>query len=94
MMVAAVLFGLAGGAFAGNAIPHFVRGITRQHYPNVWGNGPIPNVIGGWCGLVIAAVLLHNAFDGSATPWAFGATAVGVLAMGLFHAGPGAFGLR
>jgi hypothetical protein len=59
----------------------------------LWGGGPIPNVIAGWGGLVLAALLLHNAFDGSAA-WAFGATAAEVLLIGLFHAGPGAFGRR
>ena len=91
-MTAALLFGFLGGLLAGNAVPHFVRGITKQRYPNLWGGGPLPNVISGWAGLVLAAVLLRNAFDGHPTSWAFGATALGVLLMGLFHAGPGAFG--
>ena len=60
-------------------------------YPNIWGGGPIPNVIAGSGGLVLSAIFLHNA-DGTATVWAFGATAIGVLVIGLFHAGPGAFG--
>lgn len=90
----ALLFGFLGGALAGNAVPHFVRGITRQRYPNIWGGGPIPNVIAGWGGLVLAAVLLHNAFHGPATAWTAAATALGVLLTGLFHAGPGAFGRR
>jgi hypothetical protein len=86
------LLGLIGGLLAGNAVPHFVRGITKQRYPNIWGGGPIPNLVAGWGGLVIVALLLHLAFDGPHQLWAFAATAVGVLVMGLFHAGPGAFG--
>lgn len=93
-MMVALVFGFVGGVLAGNAVPHFIRAITKQRYPNVWGGGPIPNVIAGWGGLVLAAVLLHNAFGGPTTAWAFGATAVGVLLIGLFHAGPGAVGRR
>jgi hypothetical protein len=92
-MTAALLFGFVGGLLAGNAVPHFVRGITKQRYPNLWGGGPIPNVVAGWAGLVLAVLLLHNAFDGP-HGWAFAATAAGVLLIGLFHAGPGAFGRR
>jgi hypothetical protein len=63
-------------------------------YPNLWGGGPMPNVVAGWAGLVLAALLLHNAFDRPSPAWAFGATSAGVLVSGLFHAGPGAFGRR
>jgi len=46
-MMVALVFGFVGGVLAGNAVPHFTRGITKQRYPNVWGGGPIPNVIAG-----------------------------------------------
>ncbi|WP_067698986.1 hypothetical protein [Nocardia jejuensis] len=88
----ALTLGFLGGLMAGNAVPHFVRGITKQRYPTVWGGGPIPNLIAGWAGLVIAALLLHTAFHDHPHPWAFSAAALGVLLIGLFHAGPGAFG--
>jgi len=80
------------GVIAGNAFPHFVRGITKKPYPNRLGNGPVTNVVAGWAGLVIAALLLFWAHVGQHPGWAFGAAAVGVLLIGLFHAGPGAFG--
>jgi hypothetical protein len=44
--------------------------------------------------LVLAAVALYTAFEGHEPLWPFCATAVGVLLIGLFHAGPGAFGRR
>ncbi len=90
----AIFLGLLGGVMGGNAIPHFIRGITKERYPNVWGGGPIPNVVAGWGGLVIAALLLHWAFHSHPQQWAFAATASGLLLIGLFHAGPGAFGRR
>jgi hypothetical protein len=93
-VILTLVLAFVGGLLAGNAIPHFIRGITKQRYPNVWGGGPIPNVVAGWGGLVLAAIALHTAFAGRAPLWPFCATAVGVLLIGLFHAGPGAFGRR
>ena len=83
-----------GGVMGGNAFPHFVHGITRKRYPNLTGNGPIPNVVAGWAGLVLAALLLYWAHGDRHPAGAFGSAALGVLLIGLFHAGPGAFGRR
>jgi hypothetical protein len=87
-----IILGFLGGVMGGNAFPHFVHGITRKRYPNVTGNGPIPNLIAGWAGLVLAALLIYWAHDDQHPAWAFGFAALGVLLIGLFHAGPGAFG--
>ena len=93
-MVATILLSLLSGVLGGNAFPHFVRGITRQRYPSALGNGPIPNLLAGWVGLVLAAVRLYGAHPDRRPTAAFVAAMVGVLAIGLFHAGPGAFGRR
>jgi uncharacterized membrane protein YeaQ/YmgE (transglycosylase-associated protein family) len=87
-----IILSFLGGVMAGNAFPHFVRGITKKRYPTRFGNGPITNVVAGWAGLVVAVLLLSWAHVGQHPAWAFGAAAVGVLLIGLFHAGPGAFG--
>jgi hypothetical protein len=87
-----IILGFLGGVMGGNAFPHFVHGITRKRYPNVTGNGPIPNLIAGWAGLVLAALLIYWAHDDQHPAWAFGFAALGVPLIGLFHAGPGAFG--
>lgn len=89
-----ILLGFVGGLLAGNALPHFVRGITKRSYPCVYGNGPIPNLIAGWSGFVLAALCLWWAELATHPLAAFAAVSVGVLAIGLFHAGPGAFGRR
>ncbi len=36
---------------------HLVKGFTRERYPCVLGNGPVPNLIGGWLCLTAAMVL-------------------------------------
>lgn len=89
-----IVLGFVGGLVAGNGLPHFIRGITRTRYPCALGNGPIPNLIAGWLGLVLGSLLLWWAHIGRHPAVAFAAVAVGVLLIGLFHAGPGAFGRR
>lgn len=89
-----ILLGLLGGLLAGNALPHFVRGITRRDYPCAFGNGPIPNLVAGWSGFVLAALVLWWADLPAHPVAAFASVSAGVLLIGLFHAGPGAFGRR
>jgi uncharacterized membrane protein YeaQ/YmgE (transglycosylase-associated protein family) len=89
-----IVLGLLAGIFAGNGVPHFVRGITKQTYPMVFGNGPVPNLIAGWTGLVVAAYLAHLSRTYQHPHVALAAIAIGVLIIGLFHAGPGAFGKK
>jgi len=88
----AIVFGFLGGVLAANGFPHFTRGITKKRYPCAFGNGPVPNLVAGWAAFVIAALLLYLAHVSSHPGWSLGAAAAGVLLMGLFHAGPGAFG--
>lgn len=81
------------GVLAFNGLPHLIRGVTRERYPSALGNGPVTNFLAGWLLLVLAWLAGRAAhFDGS--PPAVVAAAVGGLLMGLFHAGPGAFGRR
>jgi hypothetical protein len=88
-MLPSVLLGLFAGRLLGNGLPHFVAGITRRSYPNVFGDGPVPNVVGGWVQLAAAAGLVFalTRLDGAPSalvPLACGA--LGVLAAALFHA--------
>ncbi len=89
-----IVFSFLAGLFGGNAIPHFITGITRERYPNVISNSPVINFVTGWAGLVITALLVRWARMGLHPLGAFIAAAVGLLLIGLFHAGPGAFGKR
>ena len=54
-----ILIGILGG----NAVPHFVKGITKEHYPCVLGNGPVPNFIAGWAGFVLTSLLVRLALN-------------------------------
>jgi hypothetical protein len=91
-MLATMILGFFAGVVGGNSIPHFVKGITKEPYPNLLGNSPVVNLVAGWTGFVITALLVYGADVGRHPVWAFVAGALGVLLIGLFHAGPGAFG--
>jgi hypothetical protein len=52
-----VLLGFLAGIVFGNGIPHFVKGITKERYASMLGNGPVPNLIAGWLSFVIVGVL-------------------------------------
>ena len=88
------LLTFVAGVLGANAIPHFVKGITRERYPTVFGASPVVNLLVGWTGLVVAALLLHVAGVDAHAGAAAIAGSLGVLVMGLFHAGPGAFGRK
>ncbi|MCD0442981.1 hypothetical protein LO763_04990 [Glycomyces sp. A-F 0318] len=91
-MIQAIALGLLAGLMIGNGIPHFVKGITREPYPTVFGSGPVPNLVAGWSGICLGALALLAA-DVPAAPAPGGAAvAVGVLLLGLFHAKGLAFG--
>ena len=80
------------GVLGGNAIPHTVKGMTKERYPCALGNGPVPNLIGGWICLVVALVLARSANAGALSHLDLAAGSIGVLMIGLFHAAVGAFG--
>jgi hypothetical protein len=81
-----VLLCLLAGAMGANATPHFVKGITRETYPNVFGGSPVSNLVAGWAGFVLAGLLTYWAHPQRHPLWSIAFDAVGVLLMGLFHA--------
>ena len=91
-MITTIILSFLAGVWFGNGIPHFMRGITKQNYPSMLGNEPIPNLIAGWIAISTTPLWLYwsNAASYPMAAWIAGA--LGVLAIGLFHAGPGAFG--
>ena len=88
------LLAFLAGLIGANSIPHFVKGITKEKYPTVFGDSPVTNLIAGWTGLILTVLCVHWADVGRAPMWAFGTGALGVLLMGLFHAWHGALGRR
>jgi hypothetical protein len=91
-MLHVVALSFFAGLFAGNATPHFVKGITKEPFPSLLGSAPAVNLVAGWAMLLLAAVLAQLADLASHPAAATAAAAAGVLAIGLFHATVGAFG--
>lgn len=89
-----ILLCFFAGLFGANGIPHFVKGITKERYPCLLGNTPIPNLVAGWLMLLLAIVLYHFAAVDSWPLPSLLAGAAGALIIGLVHAGPGAFGRK
>lgn len=93
-MISTIILCFLGGIWFGNGIPHFIRGITKQNYPSMLGNGSVPNLIAGWMAIATTPLFLYWAHTSDYPVAAWIAGAIGVLAIGLFHAGPGAFGKK
>lgn len=91
-MTSTVALCFIAGVLAANGTPHFVKGITKEPFPAAFSPAPLPNLIGGWAMYVLAALLLMWAHVARHPLAALIAGALGVLAMGIFHAQIGAFG--
>lgn len=91
-MIQAIGLGFLGGLLIGNGLPHFLRGITGERYPNIFGSDPVVNFLAGWTSLCLGVLAIAGAAV-PAEPVLGGASiAVGVLLFGLFHAMQMAFG--
>ncbi len=93
-MILTISLAFLAALVAGNGIPHFVKGITKEPYPMVFGNTPVPNLIVGWLSFILSAILIYLAKVADFPLAAVIAAAVGLLLIGLFHAGPGALGKK
>ncbi|MFC6158736.1 hypothetical protein [Kribbella jiaozuonensis] len=93
-MIQAILLTFLAGLMTFNGMPHFVQGISAREYPNLTGNSPIRNAVGGLVAFVIAGALIVPAHV-AAHPWpAAIAGLLGAAVMTVFHAGGGAFRLN
>lgn len=93
-MIKAIVIGFFIGILGGNSIPHFIKGITKDNYPCVFGNSSIPNFIAGWLGVNLTCILGYYWNFKEYPMISFIFCSIGLLTIGLFHAGPGAFGKK
>jgi hypothetical protein len=93
-MTLAIVLSFLAGLMGANGIPHFVLGITAREYPNLTGNSPVRNAVGGVGAFVIAGLLAFWAHVSEHPPAAAVAAVVGVLLMSVFHARGGAYRLN
>jgi hypothetical protein len=88
----ALILSFVAGVLGANGTPHFIKGITKEQFPNSLGNTPSANLVAGWFMYVLTAVALVYAHPQHHLAAAIAGAAVGVLLMGLFHSAIGAFG--
>ncbi|MGY4100204.1 hypothetical protein ACW2Q0_11720 [Nocardia sp. R16R-3T] len=89
-----ILLSALAGLFGTNAVPHFVKGMVGEQFPNVWGNDPLRNAVAGTFGLALAVLIGYWA-DLSAHVYAsIGSALVGALLMAVFHGLGGAYRLN
>jgi len=93
-MTLAIVLSFLAGLMGANGVPHFVLGITAREYPNLTGNSPVRNAVGGVAAFVIAGLLTSWAQVGDHPLAAVVAAVVGVLLMSVFHARGGAYRLN
>lgn len=93
-MIQSLLLRFFEGVFGANAIPHFVKGITKEPFPTPFGPSPVINVVAGWGMFVLAGLLGYWTHIEEYPMGAIISIAIGVLLIGIFHAWIGAFGRR
>jgi hypothetical protein len=93
-MLSNIILSFLAGVFGANAIPHFVKGITKESYPCVFGNSSIPNLVARWAGFNVSVLLVYFADVKQYSVPSLVSGSLGVLLIGLFHAKIGAFGKR
>lgn len=82
----------AAGLLAGNGLPHLIKGITKERFPTVLGDGPVVNFVVGWLSAILVVLGIFEAHVTRHPTIAAALAAVGLLVAGLFHSAIGAFG--
>ncbi|MGW4241371.1 hypothetical protein [Nocardia sp. NPDC004722] len=82
------------GLMGANAVPHFVKGMVGEQFPNVWGNSPLHNAVAGTLGLTLAVLIGYWADFPAHALAGIGGASVGALTMAVFHGLRGAYRLN
>ncbi|WP_216899421.1 hypothetical protein [Nocardia alni] len=89
-----IVLSVLTGVMGANAVPHFVKGMVGEQFPNVWGNSSLRNAVAGTLGLALAVAIGYwadmPAHVGAAVAGGF----AGALVMAVFHGLGGAFRLN
>lgn len=85
---------MMAGLMGANAVPHFVKGMVGEQFPNVWGNSALRNAVAGTLGLVLAVMIGYWADFPAHAIAGIGSASVGALVMAVFHGLRGAYRLN
>lgn len=82
------------GLMGTNALPHLIKGLVGEEFPNLLGNSPLRNALAGVTGILLTAFFALWA-DMPSHPWtAATSIAIGAYVMAVFHGLRGAFWLN
>lgn len=89
-----IAFSFLAGLMGTNALPHLIKGIVGEEFPNLLGNSPLRNALAGVTGILLTALFTLWA-DMPSHPWAAAISiAIGAYVMAVFHGLRGAFWLN
>ena len=89
-----ILLSTLAGLMGANAVPHFVKGMVGEQFPNVLGNDSLRNAVAGTLGLALAVAICYWA-DLPAHPIAAVTSLfAGGMLMAVFHGLGGAYRLN
>jgi hypothetical protein len=93
-MFQTIALSFVAGLMATNALPHLIKGLVGEEFPNLLGNSPLRNALAGVTGIALAALFALWA-DMPSHPWAAAvSTVVGAYVIAAFHGLRGAFWLN
>jgi hypothetical protein len=82
------------GLMGANAVPHFVKGMVGEQFPNVWGNDSLRNAVAGTLGCALAFVIGYWADLPTYAIAGITSVFAGGLLMAIFHGLGGAYRLN
>lgn len=77
-----------------NAVPHFVKGMAGEQFPNVWGNDSLRNAVAGTLGFALAVTIGYWAELSTHAIGGIAGIFAGGLVMAVFHGLGGAYRLN
>jgi hypothetical protein len=93
-MFQTVALSFLAGLMGTNALPHLIKGLAGEEFPNVLGNSPLRNALAGVTGILLTALFAVWA-DIPSHPWTAALSITfGAYLMAVFHGLRGAFWLN
>ncbi len=89
-----ILLSALAGLMGANAVPHFVKGMVGEQFPNVWGNDSLRNAVAGTLGFALAVTIGYWAELSTHAIGGIAGIFAGGLVMAVFHGLGGAYRLN
>ncbi|MEU7862429.1 hypothetical protein [Nonomuraea sp. NPDC049141] len=93
-MFQTIALSFLAGLMGTNALPHLIKGLVGEEFPNVLGNSPLRNALAGATGILLTGLFVLWADMPSHPLTAAISIAIGTYVMAIFHGLRGAFWLN